>query len=277
MSVAAPVVVSVVLLVYHHYMNQKTPTYDVPGLRAGLDVLTALCESSVEMGVAELAERTGVNKHMVFRCVKTLAARGWVVEAGEGPKYVATLVPFCIASGPVSRMDVTVAAQEPLRSLWKQTGESTYLGVLHDHMLVYLIHHDGTRDVRLGGRVGEHYWPHAAAAGKVLVAYADPELLEQILDRGLKKLTRATITSRRRFLAEMNKVRRQGYALDEEEYMAGGLCYAAPVFDRAGKVVAAIGTTVLTVHYPQRDIVSVLGPEIQSAAQRISTNLGWTG
>jgi IclR family acetate operon transcriptional repressor len=256
-------------------MIKKETAYDVPGLRAGVDILSALCESVEGLGVAELAQLTGCNKHMVFRCLKTLVSKGWVTEQGEGPKYMASLVPFRYASMPVARMDVVTAAQEPLQVLWKALGECVYLGVMHDDMVLYVIHHEGTRNVHLGGRVGEHYWPHAAAPGKVLVAYGEPDLRERCIARGLKKLTAATHTDRKRFLAEMEKVRKQGYALDEEEYMEGGLCYAAPVFDYTGRAVAAIGTTVLTVHYRQKDIKTVLGPAIQEAAQKISVALGW--
>ncbi len=257
-------------------MIKKETAYDVPGLRAGIDVLTALCESVDSLGVAELAQLTGSNKHMVFRCLKTLVAKGWVTEQGEGPKYAASLVPFRLASMPVARMDVVTAAQEPLRALWKNLGECVYLGVMHDDMVMYLIHHEGTRNVHLGGRVGEHYWPHAAAPGKVLLAYGEPDLLERCLARELKKLTEATHTDRKRLLADLERVRQQGFALDEEEYMEGGLCYAAPVFDYTGHVVAAIGTTVLTVHYRQKDIKTVLGPQIQETAKKISVALGWT-
>jgi IclR family acetate operon transcriptional repressor len=256
-------------------MKKKT-AYDVPGLRAGLDVITALCESADGLGVAELAERTGSNKHMVFRCLKTLVTKGWVAETGDGPKYLATLVPFHYASMPVARMDVVTAAQEPLRMLWKSLGECVYLGVLHEDMVMYLIHHEGTRNVHLGGRVGEHYWPHAAAAGKVLVAYGEPALRERCIERGLKRLTAATYADRKSFLADLERVRKQGYALDVEEYMEGGLCYAAPVYDYTGRVVAAIGTTVLTVHYRQTDIKGALGPQILETARKISVALGWT-
>ena len=256
-------------------MMKKATVYDVPGLRAGIDVLTALCESADGLGVAELAERTGANKHMVFRCLKTLVMKGWVTEQGEGPKYTASLVPFRYASMPVARMDAVTAAQEPLRELWKATGECVYLGVMHDDRVMYLIHHEGTRNIHLGGRVGEHYWPHAAAAGKVLVAYGEPELRERCVALGLKKLTEATHTDRKRFFADLERVRKQGYALDEEEYMEGGLCYAAPVFDYTGRAVAAIGTTVLTVHYRQKDIKTVLGTPMQETARKISVALGW--
>ena len=64
-------------------MIKKETAYDVPGLRAGIDVLTALCGSADGLGVAELAERTGANKHMVFRCLKTLVAKGWVTESRD--------------------------------------------------------------------------------------------------------------------------------------------------------------------------------------------------
>lgn len=254
---------------------KKETVYDVPGLRAGLDVITALCESADGLGVAELAERTGSNKHMVFRCLKTLVTKGWVTETGDGPKYLATLVPFHYASMPVARMDVVTAAQEPLRLLWKSLGECVYLGVMHDNMVMYVIHHEGTRNIHLGGRVGEHYWPHAAAAGKVLLAYGEPEFREGCFAQGLKKLTANTLTDRKSFLADLEQVRKQGYALDEEEYMEGGLCYAAPVYDYSGRVVAAIGTTVLTVHYRQKNIASTLGPQMLETARKISVALGW--
>jgi len=257
-------------------MIKKEVEYDVPGLRAGIDVLTALCGSADGLGVAELAERTGANKHMVFRCLKTLVAKGWVTESGEGPKYAATLVPFHHASKPVARMDVVTAAEGPLRELWKTTGECVYLGVLHEDMLMFLIHRDGFRNVRLGGCVGEHYWPHASAPGKVLLAYGDEALRERCIKRGLKKLTAKTHTDPAQFLDELERVRKQGFALDDEEYTKGGLCYAAPILDYTGQVVAAVGTTVLAIHYSRNEMIHTLGPQIRETARRISTALGYS-
>ena len=257
-------------------MSVGIKPYDVPGLRAGLDVLAALCESADGLGVADLAELTGINKHMVFRCLKTLVSKGWVSEAGDGPKYAATLVPFHYAAMPVARTDLVTAAEAPLRELWKKLGECVYLGVLHDDMVMFLIHRDGVRNVRLGGCVGEHYWPHASAPGKVLVAYGDTALRERCIKRGLKKLTAKTHTDPARFLADLERVRKQGYALDDEEYTKGGICFAAPVFDYTGRAVASVGTTVLAIHYSRAEVVSMLGPQILETARRVSTALGHT-
>ena len=57
--------------------------------------------------------------------------------------------------------------------------------------------------------------------------------------------------------------------------MEGGLCYAAPVFDYTGRAVAAIGTTVLTVHYRQKDVAKALGPTVQETARKVPVALGW--
>ena len=257
-------------------MLKKEKTYDVPGLRAGIEIFTALCESVDGLGVAELTNLTGCNKHMVFRCLKTLVAKGWITEVGEGPKYAASLVAFQYASMPVSRMDMVTASREPLRNLWKELGECIYLGVMHNDMVMYLIHHEGTRNIRLGGRVGEHYWPHAAAAGKVLLAYGDPELQKRCIKRGLKALTKKTVVTEKKFQTEIKRIPKQGYALDEEEYMMGGRCFAAPVFDYTGNVVAAIGTTVMTIYYSQDELINDLGSKIQATAREISTKLGYT-
>jgi len=251
------------------------PKYDAPAARMVVRLIEALCASNEPLGVTDLVQRLGASANMVFRLLQTLEQERWIARVTDDPKYAMTLVPFHFSSLPVARMELVMAAQEPLMALWKETGECVYLGVMHDDMAMYLIHYEGTRNVHLGGRVGEHYWPHAAAAGKVLLAYGDDDLRERCIRRGLKKLTDATHTDRKGFLADLEQVRKQGYALDEEEYMEGGLCYAAPVYDYTGRAVAAVGTTVLTVHYRQRDIVHELGARVQETARQISTAMGW--
>jgi IclR family acetate operon transcriptional repressor len=256
-------------------MIQKECKYDVPGLRAGIDIFAVLCQSPDGLGVAEISDRSGVNKHMVFRCLKTLVAKGWVSESGDVPKYSATLVPFHFAAMPVARMDIVTAAEEPLRALWKKLGECVYLGIVHEDKLMYLIHRNGMRDVHLGGRVGVHYWMHASAPGKILLAFGDEGLRERCLGHGLEKLTDNTHTDGTAFRAELERVREQGFAVDDEEYTKGGRCFAAPVFDREGKVAASVGTTVLTVHYTLREVIDILGPQILQTARAISTIMGY--
>lgn len=259
-------------------MNRERVSYDVPGLRAGIRISRLLCESPKPLGLGELCQASGLNKHMVYRCLQTLLAEGIIVESAEGPKYEPSLLSFHYNSLPVARMTVTRAAQAPLRALWEELNECVYLGVLHENRILYLIHHEGGREIRSGGgRMGGRYFLHADGAGKVLAAYADEALRERLLAEGLERLTPRTHVDRKGFLAEMARVRRQGFALDDEEYIEGVICYGAPVFDYTGRVAGAICCSALTIHYSLRELESKIGPRVLETARRISLAMGHAG
>lgn len=257
---------------------KKTATYNVPGLRAGIQIYRLLCESSKPLGLAELCALNDLSKHMVYRCIQTLLAEGLIIEIAEGPKYEPSLLSFHYSSLPVARMTVTRAAQQPLYEMWEDLNECCYLGVLNDNRILYLIHHEGGREIRSGGgRMGGRYYLHADGAGKVLAASASEALRERLLAEGLEKLTEQTITDRKIFLAEMELVRKQGYAVDDETYIKGIICFGAPVRDYRGKVVGAICCSVLTIHYTLKELTKKIGPRVLECAKDISMTMGWTG
>jgi len=254
---------------------KNTPTYNVPGLRAGIQIYRILCESPKPLGLAELCQATDLSKHMVYRCIQTLLTEGMIIETGEGPKYEPSLLSFHYNSLPVARMTVTRAAEEPLHELWEEFNECCYLGVLNDNRILYLIHHEGGREIRSGGgRMGGRYLLHADGAGKVLAAFANDALRERLIREGLEKLTAKTTADRKSFLAEMERVRKQGYALDDEAYIKGVICFGAPVFDYKGDVAGAICCSVLTIHYTLEELQEKIGPRVMECARRISLTMG---
>ena len=259
-------------------MVKKQPAYDVPGLRAGVRLSRLLCESPKPLGLAELCQASGLSKHMVYRCLQTLLSEGILIETSEGPKYEPSLLSFHYNSLPVARMTVTRAAEGPLHALWADLNECVYLGVLNETRILYLLHHEGGREIRAGGgRMGGRYVMHADGAGKVLAAYADDALRERLLAEGLEKLTPNTHADRASFLAEMAKIRKQGFAIDDEEYIKGVICFGAPVFSYAGQVAGAICCSVLTIHYTLEELKEKIGPKVLECAKRISATMGWAG
>ena len=258
-------------------MVKKQPAYDVPGLRAGVRLSRLLCESPQPLGLAELCQASELSKHMVYRCLQTLLSEGIIIETGAGPKYEPSLLSFHYNSLPVARMTVTRASEEPLHALWEELNECVYLGVLNDDRILYLTHREGGREIRSGGgRMGGRYFLHADGAGKVLAAYADDALRERLLAEGLAKLTPNTHADRKSFLAEMARVRKQGFALDDEEYIKGVICFGAPVFNYAGQVAGAICCSALTIHYKVKELQEQIGPKVLDCAKRISLTMGWS-
>lgn len=250
------------------------PRYDVPAARTAVQLIALLAGSPEPLGVSAIARALTTNKNMAFRLLTTLQEEGWVSASEPGPRYGLTLVPFRIASGPVSRLSVKEAAREPLRALWGELGESTYLGILHDEGVLYIEHHDSVRPVRVAGMVGGHYPLHCTAPGKVLLAHAEPEVLAAVKEKGLARQTEKTITTATRLEKHLAEIRRQGYATDNEEFGRGILCFAAPVFDHRGAAVGTVGISVSTVSHTLAGLVKKAGVRIQDCARDISRRLG---
>lgn len=249
--------------------------YDSPAVFKAIRLIEVLCESDQPLGVSEIAARLGFNTNMAFRLLYTLQKAGWVIKDEQDAKYRMSLRAFHHASKTVSRMSVKIAAAAPLEALWRETGESTYLGVLDGTRMMYLEHLDATRDIRIMGKVGGQYRLHCSAPGKVLLAHGGDGLLAQLLEEGLDAQTRQSITDPKRLRESLSAIRQQDYALDLGEYAEGLMCFAVPVHDYSGAVVAAIGQSVLSLHVSQEQLINDLGPRIIETGRRISHALGW--
>lgn len=244
-----------------------------PAAEALTKIITFLSESEQETGISEISRGTGINKNMVFRILNTLENEGWVYCNGQ--KYSLTLLLFGLASKPISRLSLNTVATPILYDLLNKTGESTYLGVLKNDKVLYLQHLDGIKNVRVAGRVGGEYDLYCSAPGKVLLAHADNDFIEEYTSRSLEKRTENSITEKSALLEELERIRQNGYATDREEFGNGIICVAAPIFDYNGKVVSVIGCSAFTTNNKCEKYIERLLPEIVNAAKIISERLGF--
>lgn len=243
-----------------------------PAAEASTKVIKYLAECEQEAGISEISRETGINKNMVFRILNTLENEGWVYCHEQ--KYSLTLLLFGLASKPISRLSLNTAATPILYELLNETGESTYLGVLKGNKVIYIQHLDGVKDVRVAGRLGGEYDLHCSAPGKVLLAYADADFIEECASTSLEKRTENSITEKKELLAELERVRQNEYATDCEEFGNGITCVAAPIFDHAGKVVGCVGNSALTLNHDSQSVIDRLLPHVLDAAKQISVRLG---
>lgn len=243
-----------------------------PAAEAATKVIAFLAECQQEVGVSEISRGTGMNKNMVFRILNTLEKEKWVFS--EQQKYGLTLLPFKLTSKALSRLPLNTATTPVLYDLHSKTGESTYLGILKDDMVLYIQHLDGVKNVRVAGRIGGEYDLYCSAPGKVLLAYADDAFIEKYLSRELEKRTENTITDKNALLTELNIVRQKGYATDAEEFGNGISCVAAPIFDYRGRVVGCIGNSAFTPQNDSQTIIKNLLPYVLEAAKEITIRMG---
>jgi IclR family transcriptional regulator, KDG regulon repressor len=253
-------------------------SYDVPAVRHAVQLIELLGDSPKPLGVAEICKALDLNNNMVFRLLKTLEDSEWVVKNLPGPKYSLGLRLFHHAIKPVRRMSLKQAASEPLEKLWEETGESCYLGIKDGTKSLFLDHYDSRQTVRITAQPGGRFLMHCSAPGKALLAYSKPkEVGEVIKVEGLPRQTKHTIHTASAFKAELEKIRRNGFALDIEEYSEGLLCYAVPILNHDSELVGTVGLSVLTIHYTLDQVIKDLGPKVNETGREISSRLGYVG
>lgn len=252
-------------------------SYDAPAVRKAVVLIELLCESDKPLGVSEVSQALKINSNMVFRLLKTLEEEGWIVKAGEGPKYAMSLRPFHYMSKTVRRMGLRTAADAPLKRLWDDTHESCYLGVIDGTRTLFLEHLDATGDVRVIANPGGRFLMHCAAPGKVLLAFSPGTFVDKVLaETGLPSQTKKTIVNVKAFQKELSEIRVRGYALDNEEYAEGLLCFAVPVFNVKDELAGTIGISVLSLYYSLEKLIREIGPKVVAAANETSNSLGAT-
>jgi IclR family acetate operon transcriptional repressor len=150
---------------------------------------------------------------------------------------------------------------------------TVHLGALEDGMVTYVDKVSTPNAFPPYTRVGSKLEAYCSGLGKVLLAALPPEQLENfILDGDLVPLTPFTITDRALLQAELEKVRAQGYAVDDREYQANMRCIAVPIHDGEGRVVAALSVTGETHKLPVEE-QGLIRAELMSAAAAIAQRL----
>jgi DNA-binding IclR family transcriptional regulator len=228
------------------------------------------------LGVSELARRLGLGKSTVHRLLTTLAAEGLIEQDPRTGGYRLGIVMFELGEAVRVHMDLHAAVGPVLAELRAQTGESSQVGVLDGHEVVYVDRLESAHSLRLFTETGRRVPVHCTSSGKVLLAYLpEPELQAVLSSAPLTALTPHTITETERLRSELGKVRRKGWAEAVNEREVGVASVAAPVRDATGAVVAAVS---IGVPLARCSVMALrrLAPTIMEAAEAASRRLGWS-
>jgi DNA-binding IclR family transcriptional regulator len=240
-----------------------------------LDILEALAEMG-EVGVAQLSSHVGLHASTVHRLLSTLISRGYVRQNTETGRYLLGLKLLDVARAVRDHLDIRMEALPILRTLMKKSGETANLGVRDRRHLVYIEQASSPgRLLRMFVQVGGRAHLHSTASGKILLAHLpESELQELLSGYTLYPNASRTIVDRSVLLAELDEVRRQGYATDYGEQEEGVNCIAGPVRNHTGRVVAAISISGPWIRIsPER--VPDLMPLVLEACDDLSAALGY--
>jgi IclR family KDG regulon transcriptional repressor len=175
----------------------------------------------------------------------------------------------------LDQIDLRKISTPYLEELRQWSGESINLAIRDHNEVVYIERLFGHHSLGIRSELGKRARLHSTALGKAILANMNPEEIQAILT-GYEfiPVTPKTIMNLKDFLVELERVKKAGYAIDEEENELGGRCLAAPVFNNDGIPVAAVSISIPVQRLPREKIIEY-GAKIREAALDISRNLGY--
>ncbi len=243
--------------------------FQTPALDRSLAVLEFVSRHPEGVTRQEIKSALGFSTNLVFRLTRALEVHGYVELQEPGRRYVLTRRLLALAQPRRDERSLVQLSYEPMRWLRDATGESAHVGVRVEHDCLVLDRVIGSQPYKCYVEAGAQGPLHAAAPGKVMLAWLPQAELAATLERyPFRRLTPATIVSREAFAAHLVAVRRQGYALDLGETVEGHHCLAAPILDAAAAPVAAIWITAIA---PRLDEAAGrrLAPLVMRAAEMV--------
>jgi DNA-binding IclR family transcriptional regulator len=252
-------------------MNDKNQLAST--LLKGLEILELLAEQN-ELSVLDVSRLTGKSRGSCHRLLVTLEAAGYIYKT-ETRRYRVGLKILMLAGKITREIPIKNAAQPYLQTLAARFRENVNLGYWDGKRVIHLDKIESGEMLSSDPRIGSEAYGHCTALGKVFLAHIAPQKLETYLDSyHFRVHTPNTITSRMDLLEELNQVRKQGFAIDNEELSLGLRCVAVPVFDYSGQITAAISLTAAAVRLNDEIQSSVLSALI-TACQELSRDLGF--
>jgi IclR family transcriptional regulator, KDG regulon repressor len=248
-------------------------TYNITALQRGLRLLQLFSESSQGLTAKQVAERSRLPVSTVHRFLANLETAGFLNCTGN--VYHLGIDCFAIGQAALAQLDIRRVSLPYLQELNRQTRETVHLTVRHGFSAVYVEKLDSTEQLRIYSRIGAAVPLHCTAVGKVMLAYMPEEQRQRILPQlELKRFTPHTVGSLQELEAELQRIKKNGYACDLEEHELHIRCVAAPIWDHAGVVNASLSITAPIVRMAIARLRQ-LAPLIQVAGRQISHELGY--
>lgn len=255
--------------------SRDNPPAAVQSVDRALQVLEIIATRG-QAGVTEIAAELGVHKSTVSRLIAVLEARGYVEQLSDRGKYRLGFSIARLARSSSAHTSLARQSQPACDALAAEVGETANLALLDDRRIVNIVEASPVAEVAVRTWVGQSCPAHATSSGKVLLAGLAPGELRTRLGQRLETFTPKTVATVAELEAELADVRENGWASVEEELEIGLNAVAAPVYDSAAEVVAALSVSGPSYRLSSEHFAQVAKQTI-AAADGISRRLGWLG
>ena len=239
------------------------------------NILRCFSGEKTHFKIGEIAHQLQLDRSTTYRILLSLEKCGFVEKDKKTGEYSLGVATFETGNTYLRRMDFIQISKPIMADLALEVQETVHLAVLSDTEIVYVDKVDSPRTLGVMSKIGQRAPVYCTALGKVLLAHQPSDELSRIVQQiKLKPFTRNTISSKKKLVEELRKIRKQGYALDQKEYEQDVECIGAPIRNHLGNTIAAI-----SISGPQRKINTpqekqFIGHVVKAAAS-VSSKMGY--
>jgi len=227
------------------------------------------------INLAQLSKLVGLNNSTVFHLVKTLVDLGYLNRDPVSKYYRIGTRLFMLAASAVRESTLLSLGSPLIDRLSNETGQAAHLAVRSNQNIAIIARSAAAGMLQLSDDVASHRPPHATAIGKILLAAMQERDMEELLtNMTLERFTENTIVSRSALLQEIQQVHSNGIAFDNSELDPDVRCLAIPVYDFAGRCVAAMGLSGPVWRLNDEMMDKLIGP-LRLYSNELSKQLGF--
>ena len=252
-------------------------TSPATAVERALNILEAAAQRRDGLTNAEISRKLGIPKSSASYILRTLERRSYLRRESETGRYRLGLKILSLGGDAQANLDIADLALPFLRVLGEKIRMTVHLAVLDQGEAVYIEKVEAPGFFKVNTWVGRRMFLHSTSVGKCLLAWLPKNEIETIVkQQGLKKRTPKTITSITKLLADLEQVKRSGYAVDDEENSLGARCLGAPIFDALGNVTAALGASGTLTQTDEASMPRIVDA-LKETARRVSRQLQKSG
>lgn len=259
--------------------SAKTPHRgSIQSVDRALSLLEALAEAGGEASLTDLSRRTCLNVSTCHHLLSTLVNWGYVAKVPGRRSYALGARVLYLGHACLRQVDLPRRAQLHIDRINEVTGETVHLAVLQSDNIVTVVKREARHAVRVDtGMVGRSDAPHATATGKAMIAWLpEDQIRRMVAADSMRRFTEKTIGDFDALIEELRHVRRNGFAMDREEFQPGVVCVGAAIRDHAGAVVGAISASAPAMRATEEHL-ALMQQEVVAAANALSGELGEPG
>lgn len=254
-------------------MDLEFSEKQVSGVYRAITILETL--SKVEkINLESLSKKTKIPKATLLRFLQSLINLGYI-NRDNSDQYSLTLKMFSIGSKALKHIDLINTARPFAKALCQEFGETVHMGIKDGETAIYVLKEESSYTLRMYSRIGKIIPLYCTAIGKIFLSQMQEAETDEYLDNNqLKPFTKNSLKTKAELLSEIEKIRLQGWAMDNEEHEENIICLAAPIFDYSRQIIAALSVSWPTFRFEKQNMETAIS-KIKQCTNSISKILGY--